>query len=283
MLRRFVLALAALSLPASTLPAQEARAASVPEVERLFATALTDPAAIVPLLVEGSRLMPTLQPDDARRLGDSLEPFARRVFFGPEKLQGQERLGLVDHVVAKGDNPTAIAARHDVGHGLLAYLNAGFDARKLRVGQRLKVLDLSRGQLEIEVDRAAYRLAAWRQLPEGGRVLVLFAPIGIGAVDSPTPVGRTQITKRVLDPQWTDPDTKRVYAPDDPGNVLGGYWIALGSEGLGQGGIGIHGYTGAPSDDWLQKPGSRGCVRMLKADIDRVFHLATEGTPVEIR
>jgi lipoprotein-anchoring transpeptidase ErfK/SrfK len=65
--------------------------------------------------------------------------------------------------------------------------------------------------------------------------------------------------------------------------VLGGYWIALDPEGLGgRRGIGIHGYTGAPSDDWLSKPGSHGCIRMLQRDVDRVFHLATEGTVVDL-
>lgn len=253
-------------------------------VEALFAEAQRDPAAVVPLLVEGSRVMATLPADAARRLGDTLEPFARRAFFSPEPLPGMERLGLVSHAVAKGETPTAIAARHDVGAGLLPYLNADYDPNKLRVGRKLKVLDVARGELEIAVDRAAFRLAVTRQLAEGGRVLVLYAPVGIGAADSPTPAGQTRITKRVLDPQWTDPDTRQVYGPKDPRNVLGGYWIALDPEGLGgRRGIGLHGYTGAPSDDWLQKPGSHGCIRMLQHDVDRVYHAATEGTVVELR
>jgi lipoprotein-anchoring transpeptidase ErfK/SrfK len=263
-----------------TLPAQS----PAPRVEALFAEAQRDPAAVVPLLVEGSRLMATLPPEAARRLGDTLEPFARRAFFSPEQLPGMERLGLVLHTIAKDETPTAIVARFDVGTGLLPYLNQDYDARKLRVGRKLKVLDVARGELEIDVDRSSFRLAATRQLAEGGRVLVLYAPVGIGAADSPTPTGHTRITKRVLDPQWTDPDTRQVYGPKDPRNVLGGYWIALDPEGLGgRRGIGIHGYTGAPSDDWLQKPGSHGCIRMLQRDVDRVYHVATEGTVVELR
>ena len=264
--------------------AAQSAPAAAPSLESLHAEAQRDPAAIVPLLVEGSRLLATLPPEPARRLGDTLEPFARRAFFGPEILPGMERLGLVQHVVARGENPTTIAARYDVGAGLLPYLNADFDARKLRVGQRLQVLEASHGELSIEVQRATFRLGVWRQLSEGGRVLVLHAPVGIGAADSPTPTGSTRITKRVLNPQWTDPDTRRVYAPEDPRNVLGGYWIALDPEGLGgRSGIGLHGYTGSPSDDWLEKPGSHGCVRLLRRDVDRVFHLATEGTVVELR
>ncbi|MBL8861252.1 MAG: L,D-transpeptidase family protein [Planctomycetes bacterium] len=260
------------------------QAPAAPRLEALFAEAQRDPAGVVPLLVEGSRVLASLPPEAARRLGDTLEPFARRTFFGPERLPGMERLGLVLHTVAKGENPTVIAARYDVGSGLLGYLNESFEPKKLRVGQRLKVLDASHGELELSIDRATFRLTAWRQLAQGGRVLVLFAPVGLGAADSPTPTGQTRITTRVLEPQWTDPDTRQVFGPKDPRNVLGGYWIALDPDGLGgRRGIGLHGYTGSPADDWLEKPGSQGCIRLLQKDVDRVFHLATEGTVVEIR
>lgn len=274
------LAVIAIALPVRSAPAQQ----TAPRLEALFAEAQRDPAAVVPLLVEGSRVLATLPPDAARRLGDTLEPFARRAFFGPEDLPGMDRLGLRHHVIAKGETPTRIAAEYDVGAGLLAYLNRDFDERRLRVGQKLKVLDVSHGELEIAVERATFRLCVTRQLAEGGRVVVLFTPVGIGAADSPTPTGRTRVTKRVLQPQWTDPDTRQVYAPTDPRNVLGGYWMALDPDGLGgRRGIGIHGYTGAPSDDWLAKPGSHGCIRMLQRDVDRVYHVATEGTVVELR
>lgn len=274
------IAVCALALPLS---AAQQPATRTP-FEELFRAAMSDASATVPLLVEGSRVLASLPPESAPRLGDTLEPFARRAFFGPENLPGMEALGLRHHVVAKGETPTSIAARYDIGPGLLAYLNRDFDARRLRVGQNLKVLDVAHGELELEVDRAMFRLALWRRLPEGGRVLVLYTPVGVGATDSPTPMGSTRVTKRVLQPQWTDPDTRQVFAPTDPRNVLGGYWIALDPDGLGgRRGIGIHGYTGAPSDDWLSKQGSHGCIRMLQRDVDRVYHAAVEGTLVELR
>ena len=45
----------------------------------------------------------------------------------------------------------------------------------------------------------------------------------------------------MLDPQWKDPVSGQVFAPHDPGNLLGGYWMALDPEGLGEDGIGFHG------------------------------------------
>jgi lipoprotein-anchoring transpeptidase ErfK/SrfK len=193
-----------------------------------------------------------------------------------------EKLGLATHPVVKGDNPTKIMQIYGTGTGMLPLLNEGFDERKLQVGQRLKALHATK-RLSIVVAKSQFRLSAWLDQGNGVRVLVMFVPVGTGAPESPTPTGRTTITKRVLDPTWTEPSTNKVYAPKDPGNVLGGYWIALDSSGFGgRSGIGLHGFTGAPTADWISKGASHGCVRMLQKDIDHLFHLAIEGTSVTI-
>jgi lipoprotein-anchoring transpeptidase ErfK/SrfK len=250
----------------------------------LFAAAQKDPARIVTLLIDASAKLSAVSGKDAQLLGDTLEPFARRAFFGPERLADMDKLGLAIHTVAKGENPTKIAQRYHIDAGLLAYLNKDYDEHKLRVGETLKVLDLSDSSLQIEVHKSVYRLSAWRTLPNGkGRVLVAYAPVGLGANESPTPLGSTKITKRVLKPEWTNPVTKQTFADGDPGNVLGGYWIALDSDGIGKTGIGMHGYTGSAPSNWIEQPASNGCVRMLQPDIDRVFRLAIEGTPVVIK
>jgi lipoprotein-anchoring transpeptidase ErfK/SrfK len=265
---------------------QEARAtpASSPRARLapFFSRANADPAGVVPLILEGSAALPTLDDRDARLLADTLEPYCARAFFSPERLPGMEELGLALHTVRAGEVPERIARRYKTGAGLLEHLNEGYDERRLREGQALKVHDLSGGSLEIEVKRGAYRLAVYRTLPGGGRALVMFVPVGLGAPDSPTPLGKTSITLRARNPEWTDPVTKTVYPPGDPGNVLGGYWIALDSEGIGRKGIGLHGYTGDVAANWIEQPASQGCVRMLQRDIDRVFHLALEGTKVTI-
>lgn len=262
-------------------PASSPRARLAP----FFSRANADPAGVVPLILEGSATLASLDGGDerdARLLADTLEPWCARAFFSPERLPGMEQLGLALHTVRAGEVPERIARRLKIGAGLLKYLNEGYDERRLREGQTLKVLDLASGALEIEVKRGAYRLAVYRALPGGGRALVLCAPVGLGAPDSPTPLGETSITLRARNPEWTDPVTKTVHPPGDPGNVLGGYWIALDSEGIGRKGIGLHGFTGDVAANWIEQPASRGCVRMLQRDIDRVFHVAVEGTRVTI-
>ena len=266
--------------------AQEARAvpASSPRARLapLFSRASADPAGIVPLILEGSATLATLDERDAKLLADTLEPWCTRAFFSPERLPGMEQLGLALHTVRAGEVPERIVRKYKTGAGLLEYLNEGYDERRLREGQTLKVLDLSTGAVAIEVKRGAYRMSVTRALPGGGRALVLCVPVGLGAPESPTPLGETTITLRARNPEWTDPVTKTVYAPGDPRNILGGYWIALDAAGIGRKGIGFHGFTGDVPANWIEQPASHGCVRMLQRDIDRVFHLAVEGTRVAI-
>lgn len=260
-------------------------AAFAQSLQQRFDEAARDKAAIPALIRQGSGELTKLLESDPRRavlLADTLEPWCRRAYFSPEAIPGAEQLGIVTHVVQKGDLPSKIAAAHRIGAGMLGYLNAGFDERKLRVGQKLKLIDLSDRSLRIEVRRDLFRMFVWRKAPGGGELLMATMPVGLGAEKSPTPAGATRIEKRVLNPVWTHPETRKVIPAGDPENILGGYWIALSSDGIGKSGIGFHGYTGEPSANWIQKPASHGCVRMLQPDIDRVFHLALEGTSVAL-
>ena len=252
------------------------------ELEAQFAAAERDPARVVGLIVEVSALLSQVDADTGQQLADRLEPFCKRAFFGPERFAGMEQLGLALARVEQGELPGRIASRRRIGAGLLGHLNARYDAARVAAGTELKVLDLSDDSLRLIVDKTRKRLAAWRATKDGAWVLVMYAPIGIGAPESPTPEGTTTITSRVRNPEWTHPVTKKVLAPNDPENVLGGYWMRLDEAGLGRSGIGLHGYTGAPAADWLARGGSNGCIRLLQVDIDRLFELALEGTRVTI-
>ncbi len=254
------------------------------DLTRLFAAARAESSGVVPLIVHASKTLSTLAPRDAAVLGDTLEPYVRRAFFGPERLPEMERLGLRVHVVATGELPGDIARRYGFGAGLLRYLNQGYDERKLRVGQELKVLDLSDKSLSIVVTKSTYRMSIWRTSPDRRQpLLIAHFAVGLGAENSPTPTGDTRVTKRVLDPEWTHPETREVIAPHDSRNILGGYWIALDPDGIGRAGIGFHGFTGDVPKNWIEQPASHGCVRLLQPDIDRVFQLALDGTRVSIR
>jgi len=248
-----------------------------------IARAQRDPREVVPLLLAAGATLAGLEGRERQFFGDELEPLLARVYFSPERFPGDEALGVGVLVVAKGDTGAKLGKQHGFGHGLLASWNARYDERRLGVGQKLKHVAFAPGELELVVDRALFRLSAWHTSADGRRTPLFFVPVGLGAADSPTPAGTTRVVERVQDPSWTDPATRVTYAPGDARNILGGWWIELDAAGLGQDGIGLHGYTGAPSADWLAKPGSRGCVRMRQEDCARVFHLALEGTRVVLR
>lgn len=249
----------------------ELRAASAPD--------------LVDVYLQACRRFSQVPAADRARLGDVLEPVARRLFRQADRLPGDEACGIIAHRVASGETPSAILRRYAIGNGWLQVLNPTYDDRRLGAGQRLKVVDRSVGRgLTVVVSRRLYRcfVFAWHPSSEINLLLACL-PVGIGTADRQTPMGRTQVTTMVRDPTWTHPDTKEVIPPDDPRNVLGGYWIGLDpgpDETFAS--IGFHGYTGAPVADWLERGGSRGCLRLRQQDIGDLFALVERGTVVRV-
>lgn len=247
------------------------------DLDQPFADAAADPAAVVPLIELVSATLPTLPVDEAIALGDRVAPFCRRLFN--EALPGRERCGLITHTIAAGDTPSALARRYRTSTELIQRLNPKIDAKSLSIDQQLTVMDLAKVPLELVVSRSAFRLMIWR-----GPLLVGALRCGLGRDSSPTPLGATTIRQCVRNPEWRNPDTGKILKPDDPENILGGYWIGFEPRTDNQfKGIGIHGFTGAEPAEWLEKNGSHGCVRLVQDDIALVFALVRPGITVTIR
>jgi lipoprotein-anchoring transpeptidase ErfK/SrfK len=255
------------------------------ELRARMGAADADPAQLPELIEFASAWIANAQDGAAAaRVGDQLDPYLRRAFFTPLRFAGMERLGIVLHAVEPKQLPKAIAKKYRIDAHLLAALNDGYDDRKLKVGQQLKVLDLSDGSLDVVVDKPRFRMFVWRRAPSGANRLLLGVwPVGLGKESSATPTGQATVVKRVRDPEWTHPDTKKVHKHGDPDNVLGGFWIALDPIALGRTGIGLHGYTGKPATDWIEQKDSHGCVRMLQEHIMLLFDIALDGTKVTLR
>lgn len=253
-------------------------------LEALFERATYDPAAVVPLVEAVADALPHLSADEAVRTADRLRPYTQQLFFGGEEVPGMAKLGLIQYSVRSGDTFGKIAKRYGLGVGHVQQLNPYAESSRLQVGQQLKLLDARKRPLRCYVWKSQFRLLLMQPFAyKQGLCLLASYKVGIGTADRSTPEGATHISDMVRKPSWTDPDTGEVFAPDDPGNVLGGYWIRLdpGPEGIFKG-IGIHGYTGAPSSNWIERPGSRGCLRMLPEDIDQLYGVLTVGTPIAI-
>lgn len=247
------------------------------DLAQRFARAADDPADVVPLIEAVSATLPTLAPDEAIALGDRIAPFCRRLY--EDALPLRDRCGIRSHIIAAGETPSVLAKRYRTSTDLIQRLNPGLDPRALSIGQEVAVLDLAATPLELVVSRSAFRLLAWR-----GTTLIGVFRCGLGRDSSPTPLGTTTIRQCARNPEWRNPDTGKILKPDDPENILGGYWIGFEPRADNHfKGIGIHGFTGADPSVWLEKNGSHGCVRLVQDDIALVFALVRPGITVTIR
>lgn len=111
---------------------------------------------------------------------------------------------------------------------------------------------------------------------------------GVGRQDWKTPLGRTTVQKKVKDPVWRPPESiRREHAANgDPlpevvpagiHNPLGAYALYLNLPGDYR----IHG-TDVDKIFGIGMQITHGCVRMYPEDIDTLFHMVSEGTPVYI-
>lgn len=98
-------------------------------------------------------------------------------------------------------------------------------------------------------------------------------PVGVGKIETKTPVGFYKVVEKIVNPTWTDPADVSVVIPSGEDNPLGYRWIGIG------GNYGIHG-TNRP--DSVGHYVSNGCVRMVEADVEKVFDKVDVGTEVQI-
>jgi lipoprotein-anchoring transpeptidase ErfK/SrfK len=106
---------------------------------------------------------------------------------------------------------------------------------------------------------------------EDGSVTHVF-PVAVGKQSTPSPTGEFAIVSRVVQPTYYHPG---VVVPPGPENPLGTRWIGLSLKGFG-----IHG-TNVPSS--IGKAASHGCIRMRRADLEKLFAMLRTGDSVVIR
>ncbi len=102
---------------------------------------------------------------------------------------------------------------------------------------------------------------------------VAMYPVGVGKIGSKTPAGFYKIVEKVVNPTWVDPGDTSVVIASGPDNPLGFRWLGIG------GNYGIHG-TNNPSS--VGHYVSNGCVRMVEADVEKLFDKVEVGTQVQI-
>ena len=104
-------------------------------------------------------------------------------------------------------------------------------------------------------------------------------PVAIGDPSTPTPTGLFQVESKLENPQYQSTKSGKVHPVTGPASPLGHRWIGFLQQGPNQ--FGIH---GTPWPHWvrIRAAVSNGCVRMLNADVQKLYELVEVGTPVVI-
>ncbi|MBX3584313.1 MAG: L,D-transpeptidase family protein [Rhizobiaceae bacterium] len=112
--------------------------------------------------------------------------------------------------------------------------------------------------------------------------LVVSYPATIGSTDTPSPTGTHNISRVVIDPDYTynpninfkqGENSKILTIPPGPNGPVGNVWIALDKPTYG-----IH---GTPDPSKIGKTESHGCVRLTNWDAQELAKLVKPGVPVE--
>ncbi len=213
-----------------------------------------------------------------KRLSDSLRAqiktkmtkLADKWLFGREVFESDN---LSEYYLVKpGDYLSTIASRFKVPYEILQEINGLPRPEALQAGQKIKVI---KGPFNAVVYKSTFTMDLYLQ-----GTYVKTYKVGIGKEGHETPPGRWRVKsggKNPNRPQWTDPDTGRVYSGSDPDYPLGDRWIAI--EGLDintekRTGFALHG-TKEPES--IGTRSSRGCVRLHNEDVKEVYNLLRAG------
>ncbi len=210
-----------------------------------------------------------LSSQDATVIRNRLAEVNRTLFWSPEIFENDPIAGgyVVDSLLSP------IAIKHRVPYQLLERVN-GIKAERLQRDKRIKVI---KGPLHARVIKHRYLMDVFALDADQQPVFVHSFRVGLGA-DDKTPVGRWQVIagSKVTNPSWRDDQSGEYFAPDNPDNPIGEYWIAI--RGLDESnqhktGFGIHGTI---EPETIGTMSSRGCIRLADGDIDLVFNMLTD-------
>jgi hypothetical protein len=198
-----------------------------------------------------------------------LSELADQWLWGQRVYPGDTLCQMV--TVQPGDQLRIIGERNKVPFELLMAINRLPRPEALKAGQTLKVVS---GPFHAKISRSTFTLDVYLQTR-----FVKSYRVGLGKPGYETPTGLWIVKPgdKHIKPQWTDPDTGRVYRAEDTDYPLGSRWIGLdGVDGnaVGRTGFAIHG-TNDPNQ--IGRQGSRGCIRLPNDDVVTVYNMFMPG------
>jgi len=182
-----------------------------------------------------------------------------------------------------------IARRFDIGQDEIVLANSQVD--RWLPGEGTEVIIPSRYILPraertgLVLNVPEMRLYYFPPPETGLPAIIQTYPVSIGRMDWSTPLGRTAVAAKILNPGWRPPDSIRAeaeasgkplpeFVPPGPDNPLGDYALRLGLPGYL-----IHS-TNRPYGVGMRV--THGCIRMYPEDIEGLFPNVPVGTPVQI-
>jgi L,D-transpeptidase ErfK/SrfK len=213
------------------------------------------------------------------------EEIERNDFYVAKEDDVIGRLAVIK--LEKGDTLPDIARHFSLGINTVSSANPGIDTWVPEAGGRL-LLPLSfilpdTRRKGIVINLAAMRLFYFKK--DGKLLTVSTYPVGIGATEQPTPIGRMYIARKKFRPTWYVPaviakdhrkknDFLPAKVPPGPLNPLGEYALYLSKSGYL-----VHG-TNKPASIGLRA--TYGCIRLYPEDIKRLYENTPVKTPVRI-
>lgn len=204
-----------------------------------------------------------------------------------ESLVGEPQEALAGHE----DTLLDLARRHGLGYEEIVNANPGIDpwlpgqGTRIRLPKQRVLPDAPREGIVINLPE--HRLYYYPVPKPGEPRTVVSFPVSIGKMDWNTPLGTTRISMKIRNPTWTPPESVRQehlkngevlprVVPAGPDNPLGLFAMRLAIPG---GAYMIHG-TNKPAGVGMQV--THGCMRLYPEDIELLFGMVSEGTPVRI-
>jgi len=203
---------------------------------------------------------------------------------------GNDVIGALTVVPARAEDTLLdIARRHGLGYEDIVRANPDVDTWLPGEGTEVVLptrFVLPPGPREgVVLNLAEYRMYYYPRAKAGEQPVVMTYPMSIGRMDWETPLGKTTVISKVVNPAWYPPASIRAehaadgdplprIVPAGPKNPLGRYAMRLGLPGYL-----IHG-TNRPAGVGMRV--THGCVRMFPEDISFLFRQVDVNTPVTI-
>ncbi len=210
--------------------------------------------------------------DDAADVRRDIARVNQTLIFSPRITDADPYAG--EHIMQPGQILARVAPRYHVPWQFIARINNIPDTRRIRAGQRLKVVN---GPFHVTVHKSDFRADVYLN-GDNERLYVRSFTVGLGEFDS-TPVGRFVVKtgSKLVNPEWTNPRTGERMLADDPDNPIGEHWIGLRGADEATQRFQRYGLHGTIEPESIGQQASMGCIRLRPDDIALLYAMLLEG------